>query len=139
MKQELVNKTIDQYDTLQQDSKNTAIWFDRKKLAHANITLLRWLKGVEGMNIPEDKKQDRRDALKDVLYLFESHKKLEQENFTLQREVVYLKRELDRREENKMVKENKLLKEYLLNLSEQVENYEKVLELNGLIKIETKK
>ena len=106
------SKAIDIYEILQEESKNVSLCFDMDRLFKANTVLLSWLKGVDGRDIPEERKRALRNDLNTVLYLFESHKKLEQENFTLQRENIHLKH-LSNREA--LAKENHELKISILN------------------------
>lgn len=111
------SKAIDIYEILQEESKNVSICVDMDKLLKANLVLLSWIKGVDGKDVSEERKRSLRNDLNTVLYLFESHKKLEQENFTLQRDNIHLKHLSDR---EALAKENISLKVSLINLTDQI-------------------
>lgn len=121
-------------ELLHEDRKNTNIYFDLEPIVKARIVLLTWLKGIQSRDINKDKKQALTNDLNIFGKVLDSHTVLEEKNFTFQRKIIHLEKKVEKVEESKLRKENILLKEMLLNLSEQVDNYEKLLEAKGIIK-----
>jgi len=129
-----IDKAIDRFEILQAEQKKIGVYLDLKQLALARIGVVKWMRNLEKQKSKLSSKEHKKrvQQINSFSRIIDGYERMGEINFTLKRKIIYLEKSM---EEVSWIEEKKLMQEWILNQSQQLENYEKLLAMHGIIKI----